>query len=153
MMNLSTEDRRLVNKFREYIRIKTVHPKPDYATAVEFLLDYMRSLHLDARVVTLDNGLSVVIATMKGTESNLPSVLLNSHMDVVPIELSRWTVDPFAADMDAEGRIFGRGTQDMKCVTIETIEALSRMKARGVRFIRDIHVSGKQSCLVTSKRK
>jgi len=29
-----------VTKFREYLKIKTVHPKPDYEGAVQFLKHY-----------------------------------------------------------------------------------------------------------------
>lgn len=43
----------------------------------------------------------------------LPSLLLNSHYDVVPVLLEHWDVDPFEA-VRKDGKIYGRGTQDMK---------------------------------------
>ena len=41
-----------------------------------------------------------------------PCLHLNGHIDVVPPGAG-WTYDPFAADLD-DGKIFGRGTCDMK---------------------------------------
>ena len=40
-------------------------------------------------------------------------VILSGHTDVVPVEGQEWTRDPFRASVDA-GRVWGRGTTDMK---------------------------------------
>ena len=56
-----------------------------------------------------------LVATRLGSEPELPSILLNSHYDVVPAIMEYWNVAPFAA-MIKDGKIWGRGTQDMKCV-------------------------------------
>ena len=42
-----------------------------------------------------------------------PCVVLDGHMDTVPVNAQDWSVDPFAADI-LDGRIYGRGTSDMK---------------------------------------
>lgn len=49
--------------------------------------------------------------------TELPTVLLNSHYDVVPASEAFWNVDPWAAVRE-NGRIYGRGTQDMKVSTV-----------------------------------
>lgn len=43
--------------------------------------------------------------------------------------------------MDDEGNIHARGTQDMKCVGIQYLEAIRRLKLNGQRCQRTIHVS------------
>uniref|UniRef100_A0A3B4DHF7 N-acyl-aliphatic-L-amino acid amidohydrolase n=1 Tax=Pygocentrus nattereri TaxID=42514 RepID=A0A3B4DHF7_PYGNA len=86
-------------------------------------------------------GRVVAIMTWTGTNPSLKSVLLNSHTDVVPVYQEQWKYDAFAAVKDAEGNIYGRGTQDMKCVTIQYIEAIRRLKAAGKRFPRTIHLT------------
>lgn len=50
----------------------------------------------------------------------------------------QWTKDPFGAEIDENGNIFGRGTQDMKCVGIMALEALRRMKKP---LKRTVHIS------------
>lgn len=58
-------------------------------------------------------GKPILLAWLQGSNGNLSTILLNSHMDVVPVELQGWTKDPFAATVEQD-RIYGRGTQDMK---------------------------------------
>lgn len=82
----------------------------------------------------------VVIMTWKGTEPELPSIMLNSHMDVVPVFEELWTYPPFAAEIDEEGRIFARGTQDMKSVGMQYLAAIRALKRDGVRLKRTFHV-------------
>lgn len=43
--------------------------------------------------------------------------------------------------MDEQGNIYARGSQDMKCVGIQYLEAIRRMKQNGKHFKRTIHVS------------
>lgn len=42
-----------------------------------------------------------------------PGIVLSGHSDVVPVEGQNWTRDPFRLS-EAEGRLYGRGTADMK---------------------------------------
>lgn len=71
----------------------------------------------------------VVILTWPGAESQLPSLLLNSHMDVVPVYADRWQHAPFGAEIDAAtGRIYARGAQDMKCVGAQYLSAIRRLQ-------------------------
>uniref|UniRef100_A0A672KUQ8 N-acyl-aliphatic-L-amino acid amidohydrolase n=1 Tax=Sinocyclocheilus grahami TaxID=75366 RepID=A0A672KUQ8_SINGR len=118
-----------VSLFREYLRLKTVHPEPDYGTS-ETLLP-----------CPVCPGRVVAIITWVGSRPELKSVVLNSHTDVVPVYEEHWKHDPFAAVKDEHGNIYGRGSQDMKCVTIQYIEAIRRLKAAGKRFSRTIHLT------------
>lgn len=78
--------------------------------------------------------------TLVGTQPELKSIILNSHMDVVPVFEEYWTHRPFDADMDAEGRIIARGAQDMKSVGMQYLGALRYFVQKGVTFRRSIHV-------------
>lgn len=84
---------------------------------------------------------SVVILTWEGSDKSLPSILLNSHIDVVPVEESKWNTDPFAAHKDEKGNIYARGAQDMKCVGIQHLEAVDRLKQSGFVPRRTVHIS------------
>lgn len=83
----------------------------------------------------------IVVITWQGTQPDLPSVVLNSHMDVVPVFADKWKHDPFGAEMDAEGRIFARGSQDMKCVGMQYLAAIRALKKSGATMKRTIHAS------------
>lgn len=81
----------------------------------------------------------VCILTWVGTDPSLPSIILNSHMDVVPVYKESWTRDPFAAEIDEQGRIYARGAQDMKCVGMQYLAALRYFRKNNVQFKRTIH--------------
>ena len=49
--------------------------------------------------------------TWVGAKPDLPSIMLNSHMDVVPVYPSHWECDPFEAHKKENGDIVARGTQ------------------------------------------
>lgn len=79
--------------------------------------------------------------TWNGLQPDLPSILLNSHMDVVTVDESRWTHPPFAAEIDETGKIFARGSQDMKCCGMWYLAAIRAMKREDIKLQRTIHVA------------
>lgn len=130
-----------LSKFTEYLQIETNHPNPDYKGAMEFLLDYSKELNIPCRVLEFVQGKPIILLTLEGTEPTLPSILLNSHIDVVPVYEDQWKFPPFSAHRDSDGNIYARGTQDMKSVGIQYMEALRCFMVRGDKFTRTIHVS------------
>lgn len=50
-------------------------------------------------------------ATIGPTDT--PGIMLSGHSDVVPVDGQNWSSDPFRAE-ERDGRIYGRGTADMK---------------------------------------
>uniref|UniRef100_A0A8C3UKT4 N-acyl-L-amino-acid amidohydrolase n=1 Tax=Catharus ustulatus TaxID=91951 RepID=A0A8C3UKT4_CATUS len=130
-----------VTLFREYLRIDTVHPKPDYDAAVQFLERVGTDLGLACQKVEVCQGRVVLILTWQGTNPRLRSILLNSHTDVVPVFEEHWTYPPFEAVKDSQGNIYARGAQDMKCVSIQYLEAIRRLKTEGKSFARTIHLT------------
>lgn len=133
-------DHSAIENFREYLRIKTVQPKPDYEQAVTFLQKMADQLQLPYRTYRLKPDKPVFVMTWEGKNPKLPSILLNSHVDVVPVFAENWKYDPFSASMDEKGDIYGRGSQDMKCVGMQYIEAVRKLKCSGVHCDRTVHL-------------
>lgn len=131
-----------VENFLEYLQILTVHPNPNYDDAVAFLKQMAIGLGMACKVYhPADPRNPVVIMSWVGLEPDLPSILLNSHMDVVPAFEDQWTNPPFEPTVDEKGNIFARGSQDMKCVGIQYLEAIRRMRWNHKKIKRTIHVS------------
>ncbi|EEB10556.1 Aminoacylase-1, putative [Pediculus humanus corporis] len=130
-----------VENFRKYLRIPSVQPNVNYEECVKFLTQQGKELNLDVKIFEIVKNKPIVILTKRGTNSRLPSILLNSHMDVVPVFPEFWKYGPFDANVDENGNIYGRGAQDMKCVAIQYLEALRRLIRKNVQFKRDIHLS------------
>lgn len=83
----------------------------------------------------------VVVITWKGSQPDLPSVVLNSHMDVVPVFLELWTYPPFDAVLDELGRIYARGTQDTKGLGMIYLAAIRQLIKSGAQPKRTVHVT------------
>jgi acetylornithine deacetylase len=58
-------------------------------------------------------------------------VVLSGHSDVVPVDGQTWTSDPWTVT-ERDGRLYGRGTCDMKGYVALAIWALVQAQARGV---------------------
>ncbi|KAE8611971.1 hypothetical protein XENTR_v10012655 [Xenopus tropicalis] len=127
--------------FREYLKIQTVQPDPDYDGAMNFLTRVAEDIGLESKKIELSSGRVILVLTWRGTEPQLRSVILNSHMDVVPVFEESWMYPPFSAHKDKAGNIYGRGAQDMKCVSIQYLEAVRRLKSMGRCFPRTIHLT------------
>ncbi|OZC07246.1 N-acyl-L-amino-acid amidohydrolase [Onchocerca flexuosa] len=80
--------------------------------------------------------------TLRGRDESLPSLMLYSHTDVVPTpDKECWKFDPYAGIKDIDGKIYGRGAQDMKSIGIQYVEALRRLFKNGQQnFLRTIHI-------------
>ncbi|XP_017046431.1 aminoacylase-1-like [Drosophila ficusphila] len=142
MSTAKWENNEEIKIFREYLRIPTVHPNVDYTACVEFLKRQAKSLDLPVEVIYPVNEQNpVVVLKWQGSQPELPSIILNSHTDVVPVFEEKWTHGPFSADLDAEGRIFARGSQDMKCVGTQYLGAVRALKATGYQPKRTIYLT------------
>ncbi|OLY81648.1 Aminoacylase-1 [Smittium mucronatum] len=135
-----------VARFREYLKIQTVHPTPEYEKCAEFLVNQAKEIGLGFQVVEPVKGKPVVIMKLEGTDPSLPTILLNSHIDVVPVFREKWDYDPFAAtripvDGGKDFRIYARGSNDMKVQGSLYLEAFREIKASGKKFPRTVYAS------------
>lgn len=128
-----------VTIFRSYVKIRTEHPTPDYAAASRFLQAQAECIGLKYSCTECTPGKPVLVLTWPGTSPQLSSILLNSHTDVVPVSAEHWTYPPFSAYKDSKGNIYGRGTQDMKSVGIQYLEAIRRLIKDGRPHARTVH--------------
>ena len=131
-----TEATRAVEKLVELIQFETVSSVAPttgaYRACATWLVDQLRAIPCfsSADVWFLPEAphhSPVVVAVWKGRHPHLPVLLLNSHYDVVPADAKDWTVAPPFAGLQQEDRIYGRGTQDMKSVCIQYIEAIQKL--------------------------
>lgn len=111
------------------------------AQCVEFLERQAETLKLESNVFYPHSpSRPVVVLTLFGTDRELPSIMLNSHMDVVAVDEKYWSHAPFGAEIDENGRIFARGAQDMKSVGMQYLAAIRAIKRDEIRLKRTIHV-------------
>ncbi|XP_009620561.1 uncharacterized protein LOC107828516 [Nicotiana tabacum] len=132
----------IISRFQQYLQINTAQPQPNYYEAAEFITSQAKSLNLESQTLELVKGKPLILLKWAGKDPSLPSVLLNSHTDVVPSEHHKWAHPPFSAHLDpASGNIYARGSQDMKCVGLQYLEAIRKLKASGFQPTRTVYLS------------
>lgn len=128
----------MISEFQGYLRIDTRQPSPQYAVAVSYLRKVCEGAGASEIIIKeYVKGKPILIATFSGHDSALGALLLNSHMDVVPTVDSKWSFPPISATVH-DGKIFARGSQDMKCVGMAYLHAL-QVVVKNLR--RTVHVS------------
>lgn len=72
-----------------------------------------------------------------GANPNRRTLIINGHLDVVPVNASAWSHDPFDPQV-VDGRLYGRGTADMKGGIAAAICALDVLERAGIAPACDI---------------
>ena len=110
------------------VRVDTRNPPGDEVRVVATCRDLLAPLGAEVEVIEPMPGRASVVAALPRTGK--PVLVVNGHLDVVPISAGDWTVDPFGAEV-ADGRVWGRGTADMKGGIAAAIEAVSTLGRSG----------------------
>ncbi|MGH9409362.1 MAG: M20/M25/M40 family metallo-hydrolase [Vicinamibacterales bacterium] len=126
-----------VKTLQAYIRIDTSDPPGDVTKAADFLQDLLKREGIDVKRFESAPGRSILLARLKGDGTGGKAILLENHMDVVPADRSRWPHDPFAADI-TDGKIWGRGSIDMKGIGVTYLYAFLALHRQRVPLTRDV---------------
>ena len=110
----------LLEELTQLVAIPSVSSDPAHAADLERSAEHLRerfeALGLAAKVLreTAEDGTEGKPAIVAHTPhiEGAPTVLLYAHHDVQPVgELSRWSMDPYKAEVRGD-RIYGRGSSD-----------------------------------------
>jgi len=130
------------------VRIPTVNPPgAEYETCAGVIGDQLRAHGAEVHILpatgrtehTPDHPRINVLGRHDGS-ANGPAIHLNGHFDVVPVGLG-WTRDPFGGDI-VNGRLYGRGSCDMKAGLAAAVFAAAAIRRAGVRHAAPIDISG-----------
>ena len=130
----------LVNLARELVSIPSYHgldnPEKEISSFLQFLL---KSEGLNPARIETEEGRYNVIAGY-GKKNNLEKTLmLNGHLDTVSVE--NMTADPFSGKI-IDGKIFGRGSVDMKSALASMIHAILAVKRAGISLEGEVVFAG-----------
>ncbi len=120
-----------------YVRINTSNPPGDVSKAADYLQDILKREGIDVTRYESGPGRSILLARLKGDGTGGKAILLESHMDVVPTDPARWSRDPFGAEI-ADGKMWGRGTIDMKGIGTTYLYAFLELHRQNVPLTRDV---------------
>ncbi|KAA8496901.1 Aminoacylase-1A [Porphyridium purpureum] len=143
-----------IANLQRYLQLDTAQPSPAYASALTLLTQLCFGVpNMKTQVSSFVRGKPVLVCSIAGDDPDAPSVMLNSHTDVVAAgNLSSWDFGPFDAErvpssrladaLTGDDHIVARGAQDMKSVGIQYLEALKLLYRQHPKrtFRRTIHV-------------
>ena len=102
--------------------------------------DYLESLGLKPWLShNADQSKANLFATIAAADGNTEGgLILSGHTDVVPTDGQTWQSDPYRADI-REGRLYGRGSADMKGFIAAVLAAAPAMVQAGLK--RPLHIA------------
>lgn len=104
---------------------------------IGYIQDFLESLGASCRLTYDDAETKANIFASLGPLDR-PGLILSGHTDVVPVDGQDWTTDPFSLT-EANGRLYGRGTSDMKSFIALALAAAHRYAERPGRV--PLHLS------------
>lgn len=97
---------------QDLLRFNTINPPGEEAPCAQHLGALLEAAGFRVTAHSLGAGRASVVATIGGEDARAP-ICFTGHMDVVPLGAKPWQHDPFAGETD-DGRVYGRGSSDMK---------------------------------------
>jgi len=98
---------------------------------IDWVEDYLGAHGVGATRVPNDAGTHASLYANVGPEVE-GGVILSGHTDVVPVEGQNWSTDPFQV-FEKSGRLYGRGTADMKGFDALALWAVPLALERGMK--------------------
>lgn len=80
---------------------------------LNWIKEYLESYNITVNLVPNEEGNKASLHCRIGP-ANDGGVILSGHMDVVPVKGQEWTTDPFVLTDKGDGKLYGRGSCDMK---------------------------------------
>ncbi len=97
---------------RDLVRFNTINPPGNERACAEHLAGLLERVGFAVDVVPFGEGRAQLIARIGDSADRAP-LGFTGHVDTVPLGAQPWSVDPFAAEI-ADGKLYGRGSSDMK---------------------------------------
>jgi len=148
LANVDAAADEIVDFTRELIRVPTVNPPGDlYTECAELIGRRLADCGFETRYFPAEGRPEhttrhprVNVVGHRSGRAARPLVHLNGHFDVVPAG-NGWTIDPFAGVV-RDGKIYGRGSCDMKAGIAAALYATEAIRRAGIELNGSIEISG-----------
>ena len=113
------------------IGFDTVSHKSNRAL-IDYVVGYLRDHGVDSQLIPDPTGTKANLYAAIGP-ADRPGIMLSGHTDVVPVDGQDWQSDPFAAAI-RDGRLYGRGSADMKGFIAVALAFVPEMRRRDLQI-------------------
>jgi len=139
--DIESRQEELIEFVKQLICFPTPSPPARNTTeAQDFIAKELKNLGAVVDQWEVYPGDPNVVATFKGTDSaNYKSLIVNGHIDVAEVDEGEqgWETDPFTPVVK-NGRLYGRGTADMKGGLAGTLFAIKMLQEKGIELPGDL---------------
>lgn len=137
MINIDvSRDEAVVELTQELVRIPSENPTRDEIELGKYIAELLKAHDIETEVQPVQGERANVIGRLRGAGG--PPLVLIAHLDTVPIgDKSKWTHNPFGGEI-VDGKLYGRGSCDMKSGTAAAIITLLRLKQENVKLSGDL---------------
>lgn len=112
------------------VRHASLNPPGEERACIDHLARLLSQAGLEVESHDFAPGRPSLIARARGTEPDVPGLCFTGHVDVVPLGAGAWSVPPFDG-LIRDGRLYGRGSSDMKSGIAAFVVATLRALADG----------------------
>lgn len=93
---------------------------------------YLEGTGLDVERFESMPGRTSLVSRIEGSDPDAPTLCLMGHTDVVPVNASGWSRDPFGGEL-VDGEVWGRGAIDMLNITASMAVAFRHLARSGFK--------------------
>jgi succinyl-diaminopimelate desuccinylase len=108
----TTMDEEVVELCSRLVSIPSFNPPGNELEIATFVHSYLQQAGLQSELIFHTPQRASILAGLAGRKIK-KSLLFSAHMDTVPVGAEQWEHPPYQAQL-SEGKIWGRGTADMK---------------------------------------
>lgn len=110
---------------RTLVAFNTINPPGNERPCAEYLGKLLEEGGFSVTYHEFADRRTSLVARIGGS-SDKPPLCFTGHIDTVPLGAAPWSVDPFAGEI-ADGKVYGRGTTDMKAGVAAFVVAVLQM--------------------------
>ena len=100
---------------------------------IKYIQSYLDDFGVKSTLVPNEEGTKANLYATIGPADMEGGIVLSGHTDVVPVDGQPWTTDPWTLTEKPDGRLYGRGTCDMKgfiAVALAHVPAFQRARLK-----------------------
>jgi succinyl-diaminopimelate desuccinylase len=115
---------------QQLVRLRSINPPGEERGCAELVGGLLEEAGYQVELHSYADGRTSAVAKLPGSTDE-PPLCFTGHLDTVPLGAAAWSVDPLGAEI-ASGRLYGRGSSDMKSgVAAMVLAAIAAAKLPG----------------------
>ncbi|MEY8712760.1 M20 family metallopeptidase [Mangrovibacter phragmitis] len=117
----------LIALSRQLLGFNTINPPGNEHACMAFLASHLEERGFEVSLLPFGENRTNLVARLPGDTQGAP-LGFTGHLDTVPLGQQQWQYDPYGKDI-VGGRLYGRGSSDMKAAIAAFIGACDAQRA------------------------